>query len=61
MISSKEDEWVVISTYGGNVDAEMAKFFSIAELILTLKAIFLEVYHLNSSTCLLAQQSYLLQ
>ena len=25
MISSKEDEWVIISTYGGNVDAEMAK------------------------------------
>ena len=25
MISSKQDEWVVISTYGGNVDAEMAK------------------------------------
>ena len=50
MISSKQDEWVVISTYGGNVDAEMAKEILIDNGINSyVKSDFFgSAYHLNS-------------
>ena len=50
MISSKEDEWVVISTYGGNVDAEMAKEILLDNGINSyVKSDFFgSAYHLNS-------------
>ena len=50
MISSKQDEWVVISTYGGNVDAEMAKEILLDSGINSyVKSDFFgSAYHLNS-------------